>query len=273
MFWLLYLLFLFILFLYSLLFTFYYFHTFYMFLYLCALYTVYKYICTLFLLYLLLLDLKAIVSKSIPFILLIYSAFICLLYTCLLFFVLFFSFSRRKISDDCITGVTINFLNLITSWTVIDDVSLIYSTLLMCINLELHLSCISCQRFTSSPPFVVSPPSCDPPGCQCLNQPRGVSSAGQQGQEHLPASHLQTLCECDQVSFLLPSNGSFEADKSLCSRIEISVWVKDVLFTSLEVQQEPAVTEVEVSVISVLLHQFKQLRVQDLTSEGAKRER
>lgn len=271
MFWLLYLLFLFILFLYSLLFTFYYFHTFYMFLYLCALYTVYKYICTLFLLYLLLLDLKAIVSKSIPFILLIYSAFICPLYTCLLFFVV--EPSRRKISDDCITGVTINFLNLITSWTVIDDVSLIYSTLLMCINLELHLSCISCQRFTSSPPFVVSPPSCDPPGCQCLNQPRGVSSAGQQGQEHLPASHLQTLCECDQVSFLLPSNGSFEADKSLCSRIEISVWVKDVLFTSLEVQQEPAVTEVEVSVISVLLHQFKQLRVQDLTSEGAKRER
>lgn len=96
MFWLLYLLFLFILFLYSLLFTFYYFHTFYMFLYLCALYTVYKYICTLFLLYLLLLDLKAIVSKSIPFILLIYSAFIslCLLYTCLLFFVV--EPSRRK---------------------------------------------------------------------------------------------------------------------------------------------------------------------------------
>lgn len=42
--------------------------------------------------------------------------------------------------------------------------------------------------------------------------------------------------------------------------------VKDVFFTSLEVQKEPAVTEVEVSVISVLLHQFKQLRVQDLKS-------
>lgn len=52
---------------------------------------------------------KAIVSESIPFILLIYSAFIslCLLYTCLLFFVV--EPSRQKISDDCITGVTINF--------------------------------------------------------------------------------------------------------------------------------------------------------------------
>lgn len=38
------------------------------------------------------------------------------------------------------------------------------------------------------------------------------------------------------------------------------------MFTSLEVQQEPPVTEVEVSVISVLLHQLEQLRVQDLPS-------
>lgn len=34
--------------------------------------------------------------------------------------------------------------------------------------------------------------------------------------------------------------------------------------TSFEVKQKPAITEVEVSVVSVLLHQFKQLRVQDL---------
>lgn len=40
-----------------------------------------------------------------------------------------------------------------------------------------------------------------------------------------------------------------------------------VSFTSLEVQQKPAVAEVEVSVVSVLLHQFKQLRVQDLFIE------
>lgn len=45
------------------------------------------------------------------------------------------------------------------------------------------------------------------------------------------------------------------------------VWV----FTSLEIQQEPAVAEVEVSVIAILLHQFKQLRVQDLTGEEAER--
>ncbi len=34
--------------------------------------------------------------------------------------------------------------------------------------------------------------------------------------------------------------------------------------TSLKVQQEPAVAEVEVCVITVLLHQLKQLRVQNL---------
>lgn len=34
--------------------------------------------------------------------------------------------------------------------------------------------------------------------------------------------------------------------------------------TSFEVQQEPAIAEVEVSVVSVLLHQLKQLRVQNL---------
>ena len=34
--------------------------------------------------------------------------------------------------------------------------------------------------------------------------------------------------------------------------------------TSLEVQQEPAVAEVEVGVVPVLVHQLKELRVQDL---------
>lgn len=34
--------------------------------------------------------------------------------------------------------------------------------------------------------------------------------------------------------------------------------------TSLEVQEEPAVAEVEVCVVSVLLHQLKELRVQNL---------
>ena len=37
-----------------------------------------------------------------------------------------------------------------------------------------------------------------------------------------------------------------------------------IVFTSLEVQQEPAVAEVEMCVVSILVHQFKQLRVQDL---------
>lgn len=53
--------------------------------------------------------------------------------------------------------------------------------------------------------------------------------------------------------------------------LSVRVCVKCVLCTSLEIQQEPAVTEVEVSVITILLHQFKQLGVQDLTSEEAKR--
>lgn len=48
--------------------------------------------------------------------------------------------------------------------------------------------------------------------------------------------------------------------------VEVDVWL-----TSLEVQQEPAVTEVEMSVVSVLLHQFEQLRVQNLTSEPEER--
>lgn len=48
--------------------------------------------------------------------------------------------------------------------------------------------------------------------------------------------------------------------------VEVGAW-----FTSLEVQQEPAVAEVEVGVVSVLLHQFKQLRVQNLTSEPEER--
>lgn len=43
------------------------------------------------------------------------------------------------------------------------------------------------------------------------------------------------------------------------------------VFTSLEIQQEPAVAEVEVSVITILLHQFKQLRVQYLTSDESHR--
>ena len=34
--------------------------------------------------------------------------------------------------------------------------------------------------------------------------------------------------------------------------------------TSLEVQKEPAVAEVEVGVVSVLVHELKQLRVKDL---------
>lgn len=34
--------------------------------------------------------------------------------------------------------------------------------------------------------------------------------------------------------------------------------------TSFEVEQKPAIAEVEVSVVSVLLHQLKQLRVQNL---------
>jgi len=40
----------------------------------------------------------------------------------------------------------------------------------------------------------------------------------------------------------------------------------EVKLTPLEVQQEPAVAEVEVSVVSVLLHELEQLRVQDLRS-------
>lgn len=35
--------------------------------------------------------------------------------------------------------------------------------------------------------------------------------------------------------------------------------------TSFEVQQEPTVAEVEVGVVSVLLHQLKQLRIQNLS--------
>lgn len=35
--------------------------------------------------------------------------------------------------------------------------------------------------------------------------------------------------------------------------------------TSFKVQQEPAIAEVEVSVVSVLLHQLKELRVQNLS--------
>lgn len=34
--------------------------------------------------------------------------------------------------------------------------------------------------------------------------------------------------------------------------------------TSLEVQKKPAIAEVEVGIVSILLHQLKQLRVQDL---------
>jgi len=37
--------------------------------------------------------------------------------------------------------------------------------------------------------------------------------------------------------------------------------------TSFEVEQKPSVTEVEVSVVAVLSHVVKQLRVQDLTSK------
>lgn len=37
-----------------------------------------------------------------------------------------------------------------------------------------------------------------------------------------------------------------------------------VSLTSFEVQQKPPVAEVEVGVVSVLLHQLKQLRVQNL---------
>lgn len=39
-------------------------------------------------------------------------------------------------------------------------------------------------------------------------------------------------------------------------------------FTSLEVEEEPAVAEVEVGVVSVLVHQLEKLRVQDLCTEG-----
>lgn len=35
--------------------------------------------------------------------------------------------------------------------------------------------------------------------------------------------------------------------------------------TSFKVEQKPAIAEVEVSVVSVLLHQLKQLRVQNLS--------
>lgn len=51
----------------------------------------------------------------------------------------------------------------------------------------------------------------------------------------------------------------------------VSTYNPHVCFTSLEVQQEPAVTEVEVSVVSVLLHQLEQLRVQNLPSEPEQR--
>ena len=44
------------------------------------------------------------------------------------------------------------------------------------------------------------------------------------------------------------------------------------VFTSFKVQQEPPVTEVEVSVVSVLLHQLKQLRIQDLNRNRGHRE-
>lgn len=39
--------------------------------------------------------------------------------------------------------------------------------------------------------------------------------------------------------------------------------------TSLEVQKEPAVAEVEVGVVSVLVHELKQLRIQDLYKKAA----
>lgn len=38
--------------------------------------------------------------------------------------------------------------------------------------------------------------------------------------------------------------------------------------TSFEVEKKPTITEVEVSVVSVLLHQFKQLRIQNLLKEN-----
>lgn len=55
-----------------------------------------------------------------------------------------------------------------------------------------------------------------------------------------------------------------------------SVWLKraceikhlemaEFPITSFEVKQKPAIAEVEVSVVSILLHQLKQLRVQNLT--------
>lgn len=40
------------------------------------------------------------------------------------------------------------------------------------------------------------------------------------------------------------------------------------LLTSFKVKKEPTVTEVEVSVVSILLHQLKQFRVQDLSMEN-----
>lgn len=43
----------------------------------------------------------------------------------------------------------------------------------------------------------------------------------------------------------------------------------DSPLTSFEVQEKPAVAEVKVGVISILVHQFKQFRIQDLHKEKA----
>lgn len=80
--------------------------------------------------------------------------------------------------------------------------------------------------------------------------------------DHLPdGEHIlvQELCTRTDSS----TSAHFSTYKP---EVEVGVW-----FTSLEVQQEPAVTEVEMSVVAVLLHQFEQLRVQNLTSEAEER--
>ena len=49
-------------------------------------------------------------------------------------------------------------------------------------------------------------------------------------------------------------------------RMDILPFVHDVQhqLTSFEIQEKPSITEVKVGVVSILMHQFKHLGVQDL---------
>lgn len=55
-----------------------------------------------------------------------------------------------------------------------------------------------------------------------------------------------------------------DTDVRLCSNWDLLHVPWFPCITSFKIQQEPAITEVEVGVVTVLMHQLKQLRVQDL---------